>query len=99
MLVSRWVQVTEKAIRYFKGRCNAITCCNKPLVAIPVASMKKVERVNFDLPMGKKEKEKHAEIIDTQFEIYLKEGFLDLYLKPDYEIKLHQACSTHGNGT
>ncbi len=43
--IGRWVQVTSKAIKYYKSRCNAITCQHKPLVAIPVAAMLKVEKV------------------------------------------------------
>ena len=53
--ISRWVQVTEKAFKCFKGRCNAITCCNKPLTAIPVAAIKRVEKVTMNLPVGKKD--------------------------------------------
>ena len=56
--LNRWVQVTEKSFRYFKGRCNAITCCNKPLTAIPILAVKKVERVQFNLFFNKKEQER-----------------------------------------
>lgn len=40
--INRWVQVTEKAFKYYKNRCNAITCCHKPLIAIPITAIKKV---------------------------------------------------------
>lgn len=83
--IPRWVQVTEKAFKYFKGRCNAITCCNKPLLAIPVAAIKKVERVDFELPLSKKEREKLSAITVNQFEIFLKDDFIDIFLRPDYE--------------
>jgi hypothetical protein len=53
--INRWVQVTETAFRYFKGRTNAISGAHKPLSAIPVKAIKKVERVNFDLPMNARE--------------------------------------------
>lgn len=43
--INRWVQVTEKGFKYFKSRCNAITCCHKPLMAVPVTAIKKVVRV------------------------------------------------------
>lgn len=86
--VDRWVQVTEKALKYHKSRCNAITCCNKPLIAIPLAAIKMVQRVDFDLGLSKKERAKHADILEQQFEIFLKEGFLDLYLRPDYDRKM-----------
>jgi hypothetical protein len=58
--INRWVAVTEKALKYYKGRCNAITCCNKPLTQIPVAAIRKVEAVKFELPMSKKEREKYG---------------------------------------
>jgi hypothetical protein len=85
---NRWVQVTDKALKYFKGRCNAITCCNKPLMAIPIKAIKRVERVNFDLPFSKREKDKYAPYLDQQFEIFLKDDFIDIYLKPTYELRI-----------
>lgn len=92
--IPRWVQVSEKAFRYFKGRCNAITCCNKPLMAIPVAAIKKVERVAFELPINKKEADKLKVFTGNQFEIFLKDDFIDIYLRPDYEQRV-AACSHH----
>lgn len=86
--MSRWVSVTEKALKVYKGKCNAITCCNKPLVAIPLAAIKKVERVHFELPINKKDLEKNAEFLENQFEIFLKDGFLDIYLPPDYDKRM-----------
>lgn len=56
-------------------------------MAIPIAAIKKVERVNFELHFKQSEKEKQAKVIENQFEVFLKDGFLDLYLKPDYESK------------
>ena len=35
----RWIQVTDTALRYFKGRCNALSCCNRPLMAIPIEAI------------------------------------------------------------
>jgi hypothetical protein len=58
--ISRWVQVTEKALKYYKTRCTAITCQHKPLMAIPITAIKSVERVTFELPFKKNEKEKYA---------------------------------------
>ena len=96
--IPRWVQVTGKAFKCFKGRCNAITCCNKPLTAIPVAAIKKVERVTFELPLNKKEQDKLQVYVANQFEIFLKDDFVDIYLRPDYERTVAAACThqTHG---
>ena len=45
----RWIQVTKSALRYFKGRCNALSCCNRPLMAIPVEAIAEVKRVTYNL--------------------------------------------------
>jgi hypothetical protein len=63
--INRWIQVTEKGFKYYKGRCNAVTCCNRPLAAIPVAAIKKVERVNFNLHFKKAEQEKNAKMLEN----------------------------------
>jgi hypothetical protein len=55
--------VTEKAFKYYKSRCNAITCTHKPLVAIPILAIKKVERVNFELPLNKKDADKYQSLV------------------------------------
>jgi hypothetical protein len=91
--VNRWVQVTEKAFKFYKDRCNAITCSHKPLMAIPITSVKKVERVSFDLPFKKNEKEKYGAYLANQFEIQLKKDFLPMYLRPDYDVKLNARAS------
>ena len=92
--------MTEKALRVFKGRCNAITCCNKPLTAIPILAIKKVQRVNFELFFNKREQEKAAGFNPNQFEIFLKDDFIDIYLRPEYEAKVtcaHDHNHSHGN--
>lgn len=83
----------------FKGRCNAITCCNKPLTAIPILAIKKVERVNFDLFFNKREQEKAASFNPNQFEIYLKEDFIDIYLRPEYESKISCNHDDHNHSS
>jgi hypothetical protein len=72
--------VTEKAFKYFKSRCNAITCTHRPLLAIPITAIKKVERVNFELPINKKDDDKYTSLMLNQFEIFLKDDFIEIYL-------------------
>lgn len=62
------------------------------MTAIPVAAIRLVERVHFDLPMSKKEKEKQGVYIDNLFEIHLKDDFIDIYLRPGYEHRISH-CS------
>jgi len=88
----RWIQVTDSALRYFKGRCNALSCCNRPLMAIPIAAIIEVKRVSFNLQINPKDPKQTA-YRDHQLEILLKEDFLDLYLRIDYERVI---CGTHG---
>lgn len=84
---TRWVVVTENALRLYKSRCNSITCVTKPLFAIPVKAILKVEHVDFDVHMSKKEKAKFEECLPNQFEIYVKEDFIDFYMSADYDQK------------
>ena len=93
--INRWVQVTEKGLKYYKNRCNAITCCNKPLMAVPVAAIKKVVRVQFELPFKKQEQEKYQQYNDNQFEVYLKDDFFELYLKPTYDQRISECAHQH----
>ena len=57
-------------------------------MAIPVKAIKSVEKVYLDLPIGKNEKEKYKDLLNNQFEIFLKEDFLEMYVKPEYEVRL-----------
>jgi hypothetical protein len=63
--INRWVQVTEKSLKYYKARCNAITCQAKPLMAIPITAIKSVERVTFELPFKSSEKDKYAVFLEN----------------------------------
>ncbi len=53
-----------------------------------IKSIKRVELVNFDLPFSKREKDKYAPFLDQQFEIFLKDDFIDIYLKATYELRI-----------
>lgn len=79
----RWLVVTDNAVRYYKGRCNAVACCNRPLMALPAKAIREVT-LGCSLPKkGKDEKQKV--FIENAFEIHLKEDFLESYLRHDYE--------------
>jgi len=85
--IGRWVQVTEKAIRYYKNRCEAQSMAHKPFFAIPVTAIAKVERVDLDLPCSERDREKFKDLLKNKFEIFLKEDFLDYFLQTDYDKK------------
>jgi len=56
----------------------------RPLLAIPIIGIKSVARVNYDLPIGKKDL-KSKEIAKFQFELFLKEDFIEYFMSPIYE--------------
>lgn len=56
----------------------------KPLMALPIIAIKSIERVFYDLPLKKHDK-KGRDLAKNMFEIHLKEDFLDIFLRSDYE--------------
>jgi hypothetical protein len=56
-----------------------------PLLAIPTSAICSINRVNFDLKLTEKNKAKFADFLNNQIQITLKDDFLDLYLRSDYE--------------
>ena len=83
--VPKWVVVTKSALRYYKNQEMALTNANKPLVVIPYQAIKSVKKIQSSPLMSKPQLKKYAEYLDNQFEIYLKDDFLSLYLRPSYE--------------
>ena len=54
-------------------------------MAFPIIAIKNIERLNnVDLKLKKTDKKGH-EMQKNMFEIYLKDDFLDIFLRPDYE--------------
>lgn len=56
----------------------------KPLLAIPILGIKSVSLVHYELPIKKKDV-KALELAKHQFELFLKEDFVDYYLSSVYE--------------
>ena len=53
-------------------------------MAIPLIAVKSIEPIQLDIKL-KKDDKKGAEYVKHTFEIFLKEDFLDLFLRSDYE--------------
>lgn len=47
--------MTSKAFRYFVSKPSKDNPVIKPLLAIPIIAIKQVNRVNYDLPIHKKD--------------------------------------------
>jgi hypothetical protein len=56
----------------------------KPLMAIPLIAIKNIDRVYYELQLKKTDK-KGKDLVKNTFEIFLKEDFLDIFLRSDYE--------------
>ncbi len=63
IFLTRWVQVTETAFRVFKNRGQALTYGKNPLLAVPVAAFKKIERVNFTEQLNPKDQKKFEQFL------------------------------------
>jgi len=53
-------------------------------MAIPLIAIKSIDKVEYPVKLKKNDK-KGAVLVANMFEIFLKEDFLDLYMRPDYE--------------
>ncbi len=82
--IDRWVQVTEKAFRYFVSKPGSNAPSLKPLLAVPLKAIRTVEKTEHLLQLGKKDVKNQA-IAENQFEIFLKDDFLNYYLSSVYE--------------
>ena len=80
--IDRWVQVTKKAIRYFASKPGSHLAAGKPLMAFPIKAIAAIQKVSYDLPLKGK---KAQSLSKNMFEIFLKDDFLDIFLRHDYE--------------
>ena len=76
--------MTQKAFRYFGSKPSRDNPIIKPLLAIPIAGIESVRHVSYELPI-KKNDTKAKELAKHQFELFLKEDFIDYFLSPAYE--------------
>jgi hypothetical protein len=63
----------------------------KPLLAIPILGIEKVIMVAHELPLKKNDQTAHA-LAKNQFEIFLKEDFVNFYLSSIYEKNFSPNC-------
>lgn len=77
--------MTPRALRYFANKPGSALAAGKPLMAVPLIAIKSIEKVEFDIKLKKTDK-KGQLYVKNMFEIHLKEDFLDLFLRSDYEM-------------
>ena len=76
--------VTDKSLRYYTTKPASYSAFIKPLMAIPLSGISLIEPVHVNIQV-KKNDLKTPVLAANTFEIHLKEEFLDLYLRTDYE--------------
>ena len=59
---------------------------NKPLLAVPMQAIDHCAKVDFDLGLSKAQAQQQSDFLVNQFELFLKDDFLALYLKQNYEV-------------
>lgn len=52
---------------------------------IPIRAIQSVAKVESELKLTDAQKVKYADYLQNQFQIFLKDEFLDFYLRNDYE--------------
>ena len=81
----KWVVVTRSAFRYYKNMEASVQNPNKPLLAVPMRALEQCSKVNFDLGLSKTQAQQQSDFLINQFELFLKDDFLALYLKQNYD--------------
>ena len=86
--IDRWVQCTQKAFRYFVSKPGSNAPSLKPLLAIPITAIESCNIVEYDLKFKNNDK-RNIELANHQFELFLRQDFLDYYLSSQYEKSFH----------
>ena len=81
---SRWIQVTGNALRYYKNRWTKNSALLKPLGAIPIEAISRVQILGSDVTHIATACVKSEQF---HFEIVLKDDFLQFYLDPYYDVQ------------
>eukprot|EP00347_Sterkiella_histriomuscorum_P015858 403355417 len=81
--IPRWIQITGKALRYYKNRWTQNNSLQKPLSAIPIRAIHSIKILETDITRIHTSCEKKCQF---NFEIILKPDFLEQYLDPYYDI-------------
>ena len=74
--------VTKSALRYYKSQESSLTHPSKPLLTVPMLGLDSVCRVNFALGLNKEQSITNADYVVNQFEVFFRDDFLPIYLKP-----------------
>jgi hypothetical protein len=77
--------LTKTAVRVYETKQKALSTYGKPIIAIPLAAVRKVERIKFDLLRddirfeGVPEDDISITLTKNMFEFLIKDEFLPIY--------------------
>ena len=79
--------MTKSAVRIYETKKDALSTYGKPIVAIPLNAVSKVERVMFNMADDQRMDSvdlKTKTLNSNLFELHLKDEFLPIYTNPGY---------------
>lgn len=82
--------LTKTAVRVYETKQKALSTYGKPIIAIPLAAVRKVERIKFDLLRddirfeGVPESDISITLTKNMFEFLIKDEFLPIYTHHQY---------------
>jgi hypothetical protein len=81
----RFVVVTKSAIRLYESADKSVSAHGKPLIAIPLAAVQKIEKIRFDAHDDERLKEESAvPSAANMIEFFIKDNFLPIYTHQQY---------------
>lgn len=85
--IERYVVITKNAIRVYENSQQSLSTYGKPILAIPLLAVKKIQRLKFDQSDDQRMEnldEKTKVLNSHMFEFDLKDEFLPIYLHGQY---------------
>lgn len=79
--ISRWVQVSGRAFRYFRNNYQSLGL-SRPIVAFPKKAIEDICKIDIEKESFFKKthmKDNEKELFSHMFEIYLREDYEDIY--------------------
>ena len=80
--IPRWLQLTTRAFRYYTNHYNSICYLTRPISALPLLAIEKVQ--TFEI-QNKDYKRKEKELYQFMFEIVLRQDYEDIYFFREFE--------------
>ena len=86
----RYIVVTRSAVRVYENKQKALSTYGKPLIAIPLNAVKRVDRIKFDMSdevRMENASEQTLTLNKHMLEFLLKDEFLPIYTHQQYSKK------------